>query len=305
LAAAVGRAVLALLLLAVVALAGCGGEDAGGDGGGGAQLAVPWVDPDGEPPYIGSLSVNPADSALFMATNTGLFRVHEGTAEPERISGRLSTPEGDGEISEALVTRFTGPDELLASGHPAAGQALPPVLGLVRSDDAGKTWTPVSQLGQADFHTLDVSQGTLVAALYGQAQVLVSTDEGRTWETKTAPMPLVDLAVDPGDPKRWIATSERGIFVTTDGGQTWRQHDATPNVRIDWPEGGDVHRIDPGGPLKTSPDGGESWEDAGDTGGEPQALLVDGETVYVALFDGTLKVSEDGGATFTDRLRGG
>jgi len=302
-AAAVSRAVLALVLLAVVALAGCGGEEAGGDGG--AEPAVAWVDPDGEPPYIGSLSVNPADSTLFMATNTGLFRVPEGEGEPEKVTGRLSTPDGEGEISEALVTRFTGPDEMLGSGHPAAGAALPPVLGLVRSEDAGKTWSPVSQLGQADFHTLDVSQGTLVAALYGQAQVLVSTDEGGNWETKTAPMPLVDLAVDPADAKRWIGTSERGIFVTTDSGQTWRQRDPTPNVRVDWPEGGDVHRIDPGGPLKTSSDGGETWEDAGDTGGEPQTLLVEGETVYVALFDGTLKVSEDGGATFTDRLTGG
>jgi len=302
-AAAVSRAVLALALLAVVALAGCGGDEAGGDGG--ADLAVPWVDPAGEPPYIGSLAVNPADSTLYLSTNTGLFRVPEGDGEPEKLTGELTTPDGKGQISEALVTRFTGPDELLASGHPAAGQALPPVLGLVRSEDAGRTWTPVSQLGQADFHTLDLSEDKVVAALFGQAQVLVSSDEGRSWETKTAPMPLVDLAVDPADANRWIGTSERGIFVTTDGGQTWRQRDPTPNVRIDWPEGGDVHRIDPGGPLKTSSDGGETWDDAGDTGGEPQALLVEGETVYVALFDGTVKVSQDGGSTFTDRLTGG
>lgn len=292
-----------VLLLALSAVAGCGEEDAGGAGQ--AELAVPWVDPDGEPPYIGSLTVNPADQTLLMSTNTGLFRVPEGEAEPEKITGRLSTPDGDGEISAALVTRFTGPDELVGSGHPSEGQALPPVLGLVRSEDAGRTWSPVSELGQADFHTLDVSQGRLVAALYGQAQVLVSADQGRSWQTKTAPMPLVDLAVDPADAERWIATSERGIFLSTDGGQTWRQRDPTPNVRIDWPESGDVHRIDPGGPLKTSADGGETWVDAGDTGGEPQALLVEGETVYVALFDGTLKISQDGGATFTDRLTGG
>jgi hypothetical protein len=28
-------------------------------------------------------------------------------------------------------------------------------------------------------------------------------------------------------------------------------------------------------------------------------------TVYVALIDGTLKVSEDGGKTFTDQVKGG
>jgi len=55
---------------------------------------VPWVDPDGEPPYIGSLSVNPADASLHMGTNTGLFRVEEGSPMPEKVSGTLTTPDG-------------------------------------------------------------------------------------------------------------------------------------------------------------------------------------------------------------------
>jgi photosystem II stability/assembly factor-like uncharacterized protein len=295
-----------MALACAALLAGCGGDDSTSSDDSTAGLAVPWIDPDGDPPIVGSLTVNPADSTLFMATNTGLFRIPEGSEEPERITGKLSTPDGEGEVSESLVVRFTGPDTLIGSGHPAAGSALPPALGLIRSEDAGRTWTSVSELGRADFHSLEPSGDQLVGALFQQAQVLVSGDEGKTWQTKAAPMPLVAMEVHPGNPQLWVASSERGIYASEDGGETWRQRDPTPNVRFAWAADGTLYRVDPGGPVKVSTDGGESWEDRGSTGGEPQAMTVaeDG-TVYVALIDGTIKKSDDGGQTFTDQVKGG
>jgi hypothetical protein len=142
------------MALVCALLAGCGEDTDSAAEDSTAGLAVPWIDPDGEPPIVGSLTVNPADSTLVMATNTGLFRIPDGAEEPERITGKLSTPDGDGEVSESLVVRFVGPDTLIGSGHPSAGSALPPALGLIRSEDAGKTWTSVSELGRADFHAL-------------------------------------------------------------------------------------------------------------------------------------------------------
>jgi BNR/Asp-box repeat len=305
-AAAVARSCLALVLLAAVALMGCGGGDSGDAGASQADLAVPWVDPDGDPPYIGSLSVNPKDSSLLMGTNTGLFRIPQGASEPEKITGELTTPEGSGQVSAALVAEFTGSDRLMASGHPSEGEDLPPALGLIRSEDGGSTWTSVSELGTSDFHALEQSQDRIVGALFGQSQVLVSEDDGKTWEARSAPMPLVALEVDPSNPERWLGSTERGIFISTDAGQTWRQRDPTPNVRLAWADGGDLYRIDPGGQVKLSADGGESWEDRGSTGGEPHALAVaeDGP-LYAALLDGTVKVSDDGGQTFADQVKGG
>ena len=87
-------------------------------------------------------------------------------------------------MSEQLVVAFDGPDTLLASGHPAAEEtALPSVLGLIRSEDAGRTWAPISEQGTADFHALRRSGDLLAGALYGQSQVLASRDGGRTWRT--------------------------------------------------------------------------------------------------------------------------
>src|SRR5215212_9024616 len=116
---------LILVLLACAALvAGCG--DDGGDDDAQAALAVPWVDPDGDPPYIGSLSVNPGDGSVFMGTNTGLFKVPEAGGKPAKVTGQLKTRDGEGAVSESLVARFTGPDALIASGHPSGDSSLPP-----------------------------------------------------------------------------------------------------------------------------------------------------------------------------------
>ncbi len=295
------RAPLILVLLAAAAAlaAGCG-DDGGGSGEPAADLAVPWVDPDGDPPYIGSLSVNPRDGSLLMGTNTGLFAIPASGGTPTKVTGRLKTPDGEGAVSESLVAEFTGPDELIASGHPSADSTLPAALGLIRSSDAGRTWVSVSELGTSDFHALSSSGDVLVAPLFGQAQILLSRDGGKTFEPRVAPMALVDLAADPGDPKRWAATSESGIFVSTDEGRTWRQRDPTPNVRLAWRAPGELLRIDPGGPVKVSGDGGETWQDRGSTGGEPQALAAgpDG-ALYAATLDGKVQKSEDDGRTWT------
>ena len=86
-----------------------------------------------------------------------------------------------------------------------------------------------------------------------------------------------------------------------DEGESWRERDRIPNVRFTWPEPAALYRIDPGGPVKFSADGGQSWEDRGTTGGEPQALFADtADHLLAALIDGTVKESDDGGRTWTD-----
>lgn len=291
-------AVARLLALATVLVAaGCGGGDASRE----QRSAAPWLDPDGEFPIVGSLAVNPADGELWMATNTGLFRV-DGS-RPVKVSGQLRTERGVGELSEQLVVSFTGPDAMVASGHPAAGDALPPALGLIRSGDAGRTWDSVSELGTADFHALERSGSRLVAALSGQAQVLVSEDDGRRWEARMAPGVIVDLAVHPGRPSHWVASTAEGVFLSRDEGGSWRPVDSTPNARFAWPGAGTLYRLDPGGELMASADGGGSWTQAGSTGGEPQALAAaDPRTLFALLLDGTVRRSGDGGRTWTDHV---
>ena len=287
------------LAVAAVALGGCGGGDAAPSSNRGA---AGLVDPDGDPPFVGSLSANSADGSLYLATNTGLFRLPTGAKQPERVKGTLRTTEGSGSVSEALVLRFTGPNEALASGHPAAGGDLPSALGLIRTSDGGRTWSSVSELGTADFHAIEVSRGRLVASMYGQAQIYVSGDGGRTFQTRAAPLPLVDLEVDPADPRRWVASAENGLYTSGDEGRTWRPRDPTPHSRFAWAAPHELYRIDPGGPVQRSRDGGGEWKQVGTTGGEPQALAAAGGVLYAALLDGSIRESRDGGRSWIERL---
>jgi hypothetical protein len=299
------RRVLLALALAAAGLGACGGDESRNGGQARADaLAVPWLDPDGEFPVVGALDVNPADDTLWMATNTGLFRVPQGARRPQRVTGTLTTPDGAGQISGQLVVQFTGPDELLGSGHPSAdATGLPEALGLIRSNDAAKSWTSVSELGTADFHVIERPADRVVGALSGQSQVRVSEDDGRTWTTRAAPGALIDLAVDPEAPDRWVATTADGLYVSGDGGGTWRPVDPTPNSYLAWPAPEALYRLDPGGPLKRSRDGGRRWEDVGETGGEPQGLTApDPDTLYAVLIDGAVKRSADGGRSWTTEV---
>ena len=92
--------------------------------------------------------------------------------------------------------------------------------------------------------------------------------------------------------------------MTRDEGGSWRAIDPTPNSYLAWPAPDRLYRHDPGGPMMLSADAGESWEEVGTTGGEPQALIADGpETLYAILIDGTVKQSADGGRTWTDHVK--
>ncbi len=299
-ALAIGVALLILAGIGAVLVASGGDEPEQEAATDPRDLAVPWIDPDGLSPLVGSIDVNPADDSVWFSTNTGLWRVPAGADVPEQVTGQL---EGE-DISQELVIRFRGPDSLIASGHPPPGSDLPQALGIIESEDAGATWSAISGLGQTDYHAIQLSGDVIVAGVFQAAAVSLSRDGGKTFEERVTPDPLVDLEVDPEDPARLVASTQQAVIASGDEGRTWRERDRIPNVRFTWPEPGTLYRIDPGGPVKMSADGGQTWEARGTTGGEPQALFADtAEHLVVALIDGTIRESEDGGRSWTDRVR--
>jgi photosystem II stability/assembly factor-like uncharacterized protein len=266
-----------------------------------AALAVARVLGDGAPSatnpgpvHVHALGVNPADRSLFIATHTGLFRLEPDAERAERVSDRYQ---------DTMGFTVAGPDHFLGSGHPDLRDDLPPLLGLIESRDAGKTWTPISLLGEVDFHALRVRSRQVVGYDATSGRVMISKDGGRRWQARRAPEPLVDLVVDPASADVLLATGESRLFFSSDGGGTWTQREQGTGL-LAWPRRDRLYLLDGGGRVWLSPDGGRRWQGRGRIGSRPAALLaVSDQTLYAATHDGEIKHSSDGGANWTTRSR--
>lgn len=301
---------LVLAILALLAVGGCGGDEPAATA---EQTPTPNPTTEAAPSqpasaanaYIGSLAVDPGDGTLMIGTGLGLFRADKGSSEAERVTGELTTPDGSGQVSSNFVLRYVAPGDLLGAGaHPEGGGSLPENLGLMRSGDAGASWEPISALGDADYHILQARGDHVVAVRLDSPDFDVSSDGGRTFETRTPPDAPLDVEFDPDDPQRMLVATAQGVFSSADGGGSWRPRDPIPSEQLAWASSDTVYRADPGGLIKVSSDGGETWEDRGSVGIGVNELAVDEEgTLYASVPGGEVKRSTDGGATWKRLLR--
>jgi hypothetical protein len=243
------------------------------------------------PVHVHGLGINPADRSLFIATHTGMWRVGEG----ERTAKRVGESQQD-----TMGFTVVGPDHFLGSGHPDT-TTLPPLLGLIESDNAAQTWQPISLLGEADFHVLRFAQGRVYGYDASNDRLLVSTDSGRSWSQVIRPAPLIDLAVDPRNSKRVIAAGESGLHISIDTGRNWKRLASVAGL-LAWPSPNRLYLVEGSGSVLMSRDAGDRWNRVGNIRGQPAALLGQGAAeLYVALHDGTIKRSTDGGASWNLR----
>lgn len=259
---------------------------------------VPASDPG--PIHVHGLGVNPADEALFIATHSGLFRVSRDEQKAKRVADRLQ---------DTMGFTIVGPNRFLGSGHPdlreARAQGLPPLLGLIESTDAGESWQPISLQGEADFHVLRFAGQRVYGYDATNDRLMVSADKGRSWRELEKPGAIVDLAVDPSDPERIVATAqgqlESGLYLSADGGASWARTGEAIGL-LAWPRADRLYLVVEGGQVFRSANGGGQLEHRGQIGGQPAALLARGAgELYVALHDGTIKRSTDGGARWLVR----
>ena len=284
----VRRLAPAALALALVAL-GCGDD--------GTSAGSPLVDPGKRPP-IHSLAVDPAGEGLLLGTNRGLFRVDDGAAT--QIRSRARTPDGSASVGTFLAFSTHG-GSLLGSGHPDRRGAVAPFLGLIRSDDGGRTWLPVSRYSFSDLHVIEAIHGNIYAYDAVLQAFLVSDDGGRTWaERLGVPEPLIDFVVSPDDQDRILASSNSTIYESGDQGRSWRALTAADGARLAWPAPALIFRADADGLVYAGSDAGAAWSLAGRIDGEPSELTAaPGGELSAALSDATIVSSADGGETWS------
>ncbi len=226
--------------------------------------------------------------------------------------------------------------------------------GLWKTEDAGIAWRNISDgffktgsvgsiaVAPDDPNVIYVGMGEApirgVASSQGDG-VYRSTDAGRTWthvgleKTRTISRVLVhprnaDIAWVGAQGTRWVASEDRGVYKTTDGGKTWKKTlSVAPNVGVSelaldvvnprivyaatWEHQRLPWQVKSGGPgsgIWKSTDGGETWTRL--TEGLPKGVLgktsvavspANADRVWALVEaepDGGLYRSDDAGKTF-------
>ena len=245
---------------------------------------------------------------VYCGTSRGNFygsRDGGQTWEPLR-----SGPAFPGYYVTSLVADPSVPRRLWAS---LAGELTGGLV--VRSDDAGATWTPLLKSAKTvTTRALALAPGEpRLLAAGGDDGVRLSTDGGRSW-TRTGQgidglHQVESLAFDPADRRVLYAGTWRQAFRTRDGGNSWRRIadgmvlDATVYAwDFDGADSRDVW-VSTCGWLYRSRDGGDRWErfKTGFTNRRSHSVRRDPQrtgVVYAATVGG-LHRSDNGGATWT------
>jgi photosystem II stability/assembly factor-like uncharacterized protein len=262
---------------------------------------------------IQALAVLPGEPhGVVAAGDTGVFASHDGGAS----WARLSAP-GDLPTVWSLAADPNDPATLFAGTRPAA---------VHRSRDGGRTWTRLSlqtakecSIGEP-FVTrvlVDPADSRTVWAGVEIDGVYRSGDGGDSWSHVDGPddPDVHDLAVAPG---RVLVSTNREVFWSVDGAQTWTAVDIKKNWPLPYARGIAVKSDEPRvvfagcgetttgetGAVLRSGDGGRTWQ-ALTLPARPNATVwglathpADGHRVVAFTLFGEVYVTEDAGESW-------
>ncbi len=120
-----------------------------------------------------------------------------------------------------------------SSGHPAPRSGLANPFGLIRSRDGGKTWDKLGLEGETDFHLLACGWNTNALYVWNpepssrlrRAGLHSTMNEGFTWKALRAAGLTSEphaIAVHPDVATSVAAAAQDGVFISTDGGESFR-----------------------------------------------------------------------------------
>jgi photosystem II stability/assembly factor-like uncharacterized protein len=185
----------------------------------------------------------PWENAAWSGTNGGLFKSTDGGATWHKLepiglsSARSASP---GAAPEAIVQINLGiapsnPRRIYAAAAFARGTAI------IRSDDAGATWTrlpdtrPAGRIGGGDLPRVAVHPKDPDTVFVASTVSWKSTDGGRTFRAfKGAPGgdDYQNIWINPTDPDILLYASDQGAVITVNGGESWSSWYNQPTAQL-------------------------------------------------------------------------
>ena len=177
----------------------------------------------------------PWENAAWTGNGGGLFKSTDGGATWRQLTNGL--PPTTNQVNLSIAP--SNPNRLFAA---VASNGPPATVGLYRSDDAGETWTritqdnrPAGRIGGGDlpvplFDPKDQDK------IYSLSTVSwISRDGGRSWQVfKSAPggEDYQGGWINPNDPNIILLAADQGAVVSLNGGESWSSWYNQPTAQL-------------------------------------------------------------------------
>lgn len=181
------------------------------------------------------------------------------------------------------------------SGHPGPGQNFPDPLGILVSDDGGRSWNADVLTGEVDFHLLKVSGDTMVGVAANYGIVIGSVDKGQSWFNIDIPA-LTSLDLNPANSNELLVASEGALLRSSEVGKQLQPVETpTPVKLIEWSDDGIFYATET--EIYVSPATGGSFTALSQEFQNISALAAETGSIIVMDNQG-VHISKDNGATF-------
>jgi photosystem II stability/assembly factor-like uncharacterized protein len=195
------------------------------------EVSPPFRDEDSGGIWMVYVTIDPNDSDTVYTGNQRVYRTKN-----DGLSWDALTPVLDGSPISAIEVAPADSNAIYVGTENG---------GIFRSLDGGTTWSanltgpdlPGVMVTRIETHPADASDVYLTVGNSGNSHVFRSKDNGSTWTDidggKLPDVPHSALLIRPDKPKELYVACDVGVFMTNDGGTTWR--DATgalPNAMV-------------------------------------------------------------------------